>query len=184
MQRSLSRFVLPLAIAVVAIYFGDGCILDHPGCVTTQDVIRTDHFAISLGDLTSPTAGRNLSSTTHEDRITATVEPLQGTSQQMEIRLVAGPNVTWWKAVEIQQGVFIPPPRGCFVDRPGRRLGIAETEGARTTQTTTLRNDQAATSTLVFWKAKALGVHTAMYQLKGHLGALQGQRLTINWEVD
>jgi len=161
-----------------------GLAVGHVGCLPRGEVIDLKLPSITLSQLTSPGRGNNVTSTTHEDRITATIEPLPAGSQQVEIRLVAAGNVTWWKGVEIRLGT--ERGKDCFVGsgEPGSRIDLAWTRDEDSSSTVTLRPELAESCTLVFWKAKAFGVETAMYQLSGNLAGLKGQRLTIYWEAD
>jgi len=184
-DRLVKTALSGLGMVVLWFALGVGCYPSHRvNCLPDGEVIRTGHSLISLTELTSPARGRNLTSASHEDRITATIEPLRGGSAQLEIRLVTAPDVVFWKAVEVRQG-SLDILRGCFPPREGESITMAETHGDRHTSTVLLRNDLAESSSLLLWKAKtAFQVHTPMYELRGNLGALRGQRLTIYWEVD
>jgi hypothetical protein len=189
-NRLVKSALSGLGTVVLLFALGVGCYPSHQvTCLPDGEVIRTGHTLVSLTELTSPARGRNITSASHEDRITAAIEPLRGGSAQLEIRLVTAPDVVFWKAVEVRQGSQVPPSLftlpGCYRPKEGESITMADTHGDRHTSTVLLRNDLAESSSLLLWKAKtAFQVHTPMYQLSGNLGALRGQRLTIYWEVD
>lgn len=184
MPRTVLRILANVFIVAFAILCLDGCVIAHRGCLRTGTIIPpSDRILIDLAELTSPGPGRNITATTHEDRITATITPLRPGSAQFEIQLVADGQVTWWKGAEVVQGSFVPS-LSCFFDQAGQRVTIAETENQRTTSSVLVLNTLAEQTTLVLWKAKAAGFKTPMYLVRGNLSALQGQRLTIRWEID
>jgi len=175
-HRTLACFIF----AIVPLSAGaQGIIRTAPLC--NGNVMYTGRSVIRLAQLTSPDHGRNILRTTHEDRITATIEPMPG-STSVEIRLVTSANVNYWKALEIVMGRRAT--RGCFQNEDGYRFAIMETQDDRREASLTLSAEDAARSTIVFWKGKGFNVHTPMYDLLGNLGSLAGQRLTIYWEVD
>ncbi|MGH2959038.1 MAG: hypothetical protein ACRDKE_05495, partial [Solirubrobacterales bacterium] len=105
-----------------------------------------------------------------EDRITTTISPATDPTT-VEVVLVAGPKVTWWKSIEVK--TLIPLP-----------FGVAETDGPkRGPITIKIPNALAADLRVKFSKAKMFGVHTGMYELRT-LGALTGKRVTFEWVDD
>jgi hypothetical protein len=178
----MTRNVTFIVTALLVLTLGNGCIIRHEPCMEVGEVIFTGELPFTLTELTSPAPGRNIALPTPEDRITATIDPLPAGSTRFEVRLVSATGIDWWKAVEIRRG-----PRaagGCLRRNPGTRVAIAETQDQIDVATASADNNLANASTIVLWKAKALGVHTPMYRMTGNLGALRGQRLTIRWVQD
>jgi hypothetical protein len=172
-----------VTLALFVVFLTTACPLGRTSpCLPIGDIVNTGQPRITLTELTSPAAGRNITASSREDRITAVLEPLPEGAEQLEIRLVTPQEMTWWKAIELRRGPR--PPGGCVPVQAGTSVAMAETQDQRHTATLLLRNDLASTTTLVLWKAKFAGVHTPMYQLSGNLTRLRGQRLIITWEQE
>ena len=84
---------------------------------------------------------------------------------QLQLSLSKGPSVTWWKEVKA-------------VRNDGSVAGVLD---GSTPGTITI--DTRTTVALVFSKAKFLGVHTAVYDLRG-LGTMGGANVNLTWLSD
>lgn len=176
-----ARRTLVVFSIVVVTYFSFAGTWSDDECVQSDNVLNSGRPVIELSELTLPARGHNILATTHEDRITATVGPPTA-SAHIEIRLIAGPEIPFWKGVEVRTG---ERSSRCYLDAPGRQLvPMAEVDADRRQHSTSIRNDLAESSTLIFWKGKTGNAHTPMYQLRGNLEGLEGRRITIFWESD
>jgi hypothetical protein len=109
--------------------------------------------------------GRNMPGS-DGDLITLSETP--GGPGEMIVTLTIDPSINWWKAVEVYDGT-------------GRLLGSAwckRDEGV--VENTTRIIEFQAPSYIVFKKAKALGVHTSMYVLRG-VQSKFGRNLHFTW---
>jgi hypothetical protein len=105
-------------------------------------------------------------------------------ADQIEFVLATWPKVTWWKGLtltEMHCSRYVPP-QPCA-------LHTTEAAGERhSSQSIIVRTQDPAVPNgyrLVFYKAKAFGVHTEMYWLSvGDTLELRGYRLTFVWEKD
>lgn len=105
------------------------------------------------------------------DVINVTVTPNGTVSSVVEFDLVAGPQVTWWKGIDVPDGL-------------GKHKILEVQDLKRTASTflpaSTVTNGQS----LEIMKAKALGVHTGMYLLGGLDALMPGDKVTFQWTQD
>ena len=116
------------------------------------------------------------------DIISLRREPKKVAADQIEFVLETSLNVTWWKGLKLAKV-------GCYVyDQPCMVHSTETADDKHTSQSIIVRAqdpDVPHGYLLVFYKAKALGVHTEMYRLNvGDTRKLRGYRLTFVWEKD
>jgi len=88
---------------------------------------------------------------------------------EVEIVLKSVSGVTWWKEIKA-------------FDQKGATLGWVQTQD-EAHGPVLMRFDARRVDSIVFGKAKALGVHTGMYQVLD-VWSKRGKRLTFEWRID
>jgi hypothetical protein len=92
---------------------------------------------------------------------------------RVEIVLTSGPNVRWWKGIEVWDAA-----RDTIIG------SLSTQDDDHGPKSMVFRVDQLRDAYLVFLKAKFLGIHTAMYELQERLGTQGGKRLSFLWDRD
>jgi hypothetical protein len=105
------------------------------------------------------------------DLINVTIEPMAAAPDAVDFRLVAGPDITWWKGLLVSNGL-------------GSSWQIYTHDGRTEDSVALWAHEVHNGQFLEFRKAKFLGFHTGMYLL-GDLGRLSpGTRVTFQWVQD
>ena len=89
---------------------------------------------------------------------------------QMQFRLIAAPNVRWWKEIQIFDGFA----KAQDFTQDDRKCTMVLTVNTR---------DLSGSGVLIFSKAKFLGIHTGMYEIH-NLRQFDGRRLDFTWTRD
>jgi hypothetical protein len=117
------------------------------------------------------------------DIITLRKEPNQVAADQIEFVLETPLNVTWWKGLTLAHQTYKTEGAVYAIQSV-----FTENETHRSHSIIVREHDPRARNgyMLVFYKAKALGVHTEVYRLPIGLDTrhLRGHRLTFVWEKD
>ena len=90
-------------------------------------------------------------------------------ANEVEVVLTTAPNVTWWKEI-------------MAFDKKATALAWIQTQD-NAHGPVAMRLDVTLTDSIVFSKAKFLGIHTAMYQVLD-LASRRGKRVIFNWRSD
>jgi hypothetical protein len=139
--------------------------------LSDRDVIRITEYAGALARPSNPRGGVRITSDVPNDKV--------------EIVLVSGQNVTWWKGIT------------AFKNAPLRRPGSPRENWVRLAHVDTQDDDHGPDKMLLnvadlrdglklsFEKAKAFGAHTPMYTFNvPNPQQLGGARITFTWERD
>ncbi len=146
-----------------------------------------DRYRLSDRDVITVNVSNNFSNPSSRDLVSwATRDYAHPVPyDKVEIVLVSGRNVTWWKGIT------------AFKNAPLRRPGAPRENWVRLEHLATQDDEHGPKSMLLtavdlrdglmlsFEKAKAFGAHTPMYSFKvPNLNNLGGHRITFTWAID